>query len=127
MSWSDCLVLSDDFPRANKTHVCDECSSAINPGEPYNRQSVLFDHSVYTIKTCGYCAEWVRGLAEFVDLSEGWRLGEFVNVVRDQGCIGKAADGQYVYQASGRYDGSFGAVFCSLTGKEIEVKGENFE
>ena len=42
-------------PRARKSHQCDECRRAIQPGETYTRDFSVYDGRADTFITCGHC------------------------------------------------------------------------
>lgn len=45
------------YPTARKPHRCCECRGTIQPGERYERVSGKSDGDVWTVKSCGRCAE----------------------------------------------------------------------
>lgn len=60
------------FPKARKTHKCDECGREIAPGELYERVAAKWEGEITTLATCAHCQE-ARLWLEVV--CEGWLHG----------------------------------------------------
>lgn len=50
-----CQVLDATWRRARKPHRCHECCRDIEPGEQYHHESLLYDGTISTHKTCRHC------------------------------------------------------------------------
>jgi hypothetical protein len=59
-------------PKARKTHGCDECGNAIQPGENYERTAANWDGVMTTYKTCLLCVE----IRNKFSCSGGWMFSQ---------------------------------------------------
>jgi hypothetical protein len=64
-------TLSKSTPKARKAHWCDWCNRVIDPGEVYNRASVLGDDGFYQWVSCAHCMALVILCRDIHDQS--WR------------------------------------------------------
>ena len=68
-------TLKETRPVANKEHVCNWCGSKIVKGEKYNRQTILFDGSIYDWVSHVDCLE-LTGLLNMFDYDYGDGINE---------------------------------------------------
>jgi hypothetical protein len=72
-------VMSDAFfsatyPKARKTHKCDQCGRVIESGETYRRQGMVYDGRISASVVCLQCASFAEAVFKVGFESEegGW-------------------------------------------------------
>ena len=64
------IELKNANPIAKKEHICNWCDGKIAKGEKYNRQTILFDGSIYDWKSHLDCLK-LTGLLDMFDYDDG--------------------------------------------------------
>lgn len=69
---SDQILLSETRPKASKRYWCDWCTTVIEPGETYYRQTTAHDGTVGTWRECVACdtSQIGRRVGEWTDWRE---------------------------------------------------------
>ena len=74
-------VLSDKTVRARKPHKCSTCGAvAVEPGQEYRRETLIYDGRIYDWVMCGPCDELFMEVYDYAYCSdEGVSSHEFLN------------------------------------------------
>lgn len=75
-----CVVLAEEKRKSRKSHQCYECGREIQPKELYLHESIVFDGSIKTHKTCAHCQVARNWL---MDECNGWVYGFVEDDIRE--------------------------------------------
>lgn len=69
-------VLRETYPTARKEHICEFCAGKIQKGQKYDRQTNVYDGSIYDFITHQECSEVAHELMMYDDYDDSGLDGE---------------------------------------------------